>query len=101
MRETADPCRAAQAALPRLVRALRPPRARQRRRLVPPRPSAAGANDTLAKPRHPVLRRHPATGVPALYWDLDRATGAMRLGTDLIISALLIARVGAGKRARK
>ena len=52
----------------------------------PPRPSAAGGNDALAKPRHPVLRRHPATGVPALYWDLDRATGEMRLGTDLIIT---------------
>eukprot|EP01043_Picozoa_sp_COSAG02_P029390 COSAG02_NODE_1828_length_10742_cov_3.513013_7_plen_266_part_00 len=42
----------------------------------PPRPSASpSANDRLLRPRHPIVRRHHRTGVPCLYWDLDRATG--------------------------
>ena len=42
----------------------------------PPRPSASpSANDRLLRPRHPIVRRHHLTGVPCLYWDLDRATG--------------------------
>lgn len=42
----------------------------------PPRPSAAGANDALVHPRHPILRRHHLDqAMVALYWDLDRATG--------------------------
>jgi alpha-ketoglutarate-dependent taurine dioxygenase len=42
----------------------------------PPRPSAAGANDALIHPHHPILRRHHLDGsMVALYWDLDRATG--------------------------
>lgn len=40
------------------------------------RPSAAGANDVLVHPRHPLLRRHPQDStLIALYLDLDRATG--------------------------
>ena len=40
------------------------------------RPSAAGANDALLRPRHPLLRRHPRDpSKVALYMDLDRATG--------------------------
>ena len=46
----------------------------------PPRPSASpSANDKLLRPRHPIIRRHHLTGEPALYWDLDRATGAAKL----------------------
>ena len=41
----------------------------------PPRPSAAGANDVLIQPRHPILRRQPLSGASAVYMDLDRATG--------------------------
>eukprot|EP01051_Picozoa_sp_SAG22_P017145 SAG22_NODE_2574_length_2425_cov_2.925623_4_plen_139_part_00 len=40
-----------------------------------PRPSAAGGNDVLLQPRHPILRRQPITGATALYWDLDRYAG--------------------------
>lgn len=43
----------------------------------PPRPATSGGNEALVKPRHPILRRHHITGVPSLYWDLDRATGAV------------------------
>ena len=40
------------------------------------RPSAAGANDALLRPRHPLLRRHPRDpSTVSLYFDLDRATG--------------------------
>jgi alpha-ketoglutarate-dependent taurine dioxygenase len=40
------------------------------------RPSAAGANDALVRPRHPLLRCHPRDpSRVALYLDLDRATG--------------------------
>jgi alpha-ketoglutarate-dependent taurine dioxygenase len=40
----------------------------------PPRVSARGPNEALVEVRHPIVRRHPVTGGPALYIDLDRAT---------------------------
>lgn len=39
-----------------------------------PRVSAAGPNDALVEVVHPIVRRHPFTGEPTLYIDLDRAT---------------------------
>jgi alpha-ketoglutarate-dependent taurine dioxygenase len=41
----------------------------------PPRPAATGPLDELAIVHHPVVRAHPITGTPALYFDLDRARG--------------------------
>jgi alpha-ketoglutarate-dependent taurine dioxygenase len=41
----------------------------------PPRASASGPLERLAPVAHPVVRAHPVTGVPALYFDLDRACG--------------------------
>lgn len=40
----------------------------------PPRVSARGPNEALVEVSHPIVRRHPVTGGPALYVDLDRAT---------------------------
>jgi alpha-ketoglutarate-dependent taurine dioxygenase len=39
----------------------------------PPRASAAGPLERLIEVSHPVVRAHPVTGAPALYFDLDRA----------------------------
>jgi alpha-ketoglutarate-dependent taurine dioxygenase len=40
----------------------------------PPRVSAQGPFEALVDVAHPIVRAHPATGDPALYLDLDRAT---------------------------
>ena len=40
----------------------------------PPRASAAGPLEELVDVSHPIVRAHPITGEPALYFDLDRAT---------------------------
>jgi alpha-ketoglutarate-dependent taurine dioxygenase len=40
----------------------------------PPRASAEGPFEELVEVSHPVVRAHPVTGIPALYFDLDRAT---------------------------
>jgi len=40
----------------------------------PPRESAGGPFEALIDVSHPVVRAHPVTGAPALYFDLDRAT---------------------------
>jgi alpha-ketoglutarate-dependent taurine dioxygenase len=39
----------------------------------PPRRSARGDLERLVTVAHPIVRAHPVTGVPALYFDLDRA----------------------------
>jgi alpha-ketoglutarate-dependent taurine dioxygenase len=39
----------------------------------PPRASATGPLERLAPVAHPIVRAHPVTGTPALYFDLDRA----------------------------
>jgi len=40
----------------------------------PPRASATGPLEALVDVAHPIVRAHPVTGEPALYFDLDRAT---------------------------
>ena len=45
----------------------------------PPRVSAAGVFEALVDVAHPVARRHPTTGEPVLYLDLDRATHVVEL----------------------
>jgi alpha-ketoglutarate-dependent taurine dioxygenase len=40
----------------------------------PPRASASGPLEALVDVAHPIVRAHPASGEPALYFDLDRAT---------------------------
>ena len=41
----------------------------------PPRECASGQNDRMVDVAHPIVRAHPLTGAPVLYFDLDRATG--------------------------
>jgi len=40
----------------------------------PPRVSARGMLESLVAVSHPIVRAHPVSGEPALYFDLDRAT---------------------------
>jgi alpha-ketoglutarate-dependent taurine dioxygenase len=40
----------------------------------PPRASASGPLEELVDVRHPVVRAHPVSAEPALYFDLDRAS---------------------------
>jgi alpha-ketoglutarate-dependent taurine dioxygenase len=44
------------------------------RSAFPPRVSAEGPFEALVDVSYPVVRAHPVTGTPALYFDLDRAT---------------------------
>ena len=48
----------------------------------PPRDSAEGELELLEDVVHPIVRAHPATGVPALYFDLDRPTHVDGLPVD-------------------
>src|SRR5262249_29966362 len=45
----------------------------------PPRVSAAGPFEALVDVAHPIARRHPVTGAPVLYIDLDRANHVVDL----------------------
>jgi alpha-ketoglutarate-dependent taurine dioxygenase len=40
----------------------------------PPRLAATGPLESLVEVSHPIVRAHPISGEPALYFDLDRAT---------------------------
>jgi alpha-ketoglutarate-dependent taurine dioxygenase len=42
--------------------------------VFPPRFAAEGPYEQLVDVSHPVVRAHPVTGAPALFFDLDRAT---------------------------
>jgi len=70
--------RAAFTALPpdeqHAVRGLRAVHAYNNGGAFPPRAAATGELEALAPVTPPVVRAHPVTGVPALYFDLDRAT---------------------------
>jgi alpha-ketoglutarate-dependent taurine dioxygenase len=48
----------------------------------PPRASARGPLEQLAAVAHPIVRAHPMTGAPALYFDLDRACGIEGMPDD-------------------
>jgi alpha-ketoglutarate-dependent taurine dioxygenase len=48
----------------------------------PPRLSATGDLSELARVSHPIVRAHPVTDVPALYFDLDRAIGIEGMPND-------------------
>ena len=48
----------------------------------PPRAAAGGPLEDLVDVSHPVVRAHPVTGGPALYFDLDRATHVEGLPDD-------------------
>jgi alpha-ketoglutarate-dependent taurine dioxygenase len=56
------------------VERLRAVHAYNNRGAFPPRVSAEGTFEALVDVTYPVVRAHPVTGVPALYFDLDRAT---------------------------
>ena len=53
---------------------LRAVHAYNNRGAFPPRASATGPLEELVDVSHPIVRAHPITGEPALYFDLDRAT---------------------------
>jgi alpha-ketoglutarate-dependent taurine dioxygenase len=48
----------------------------------PPRPAARGPLEAMLDVAHPVVRRHPVNGRPALYFDLDRATHIEGVGVE-------------------
>ena len=52
---------------------LRAVHAYNNRGAFPPRASAGGPLERLSEVSHPLVRAHPVTGAPALYFDLDRA----------------------------
>jgi alpha-ketoglutarate-dependent taurine dioxygenase len=59
---------------PKLI-GLRAVNAYNNRGAFPERASAQGPLEELVEVSHPIVRRHPLTGEPAIYIDLDRAMG--------------------------
>jgi taurine dioxygenase len=53
---------------------LRAVHAYNNRGAFPPRAAASGPLEALVEVAHPIVRAHPISGEPALYFDLDRAT---------------------------
>ena len=51
------------------------------RNAFPPRVSAEGPFEALVDVDYPIVRSHPVTGEPALYFDLDRASHVEGMGT--------------------
>ena len=64
------------------IGSLRATHAYNNRNAFPPRASASGPLEELRDVAHPVVRAHPITREPALYFDLDRATGIVGMRTD-------------------
>ena len=62
------------AALQRRLMGLRAVHAYNNRGAFPPRASATGPLEQLVDVSHPIVRAHPVSHEPALYFDLDRAT---------------------------
>ena len=48
----------------------------------PPRVASEGPFEALVDVAHPIVRAHPQTGRPALYFDLDRATHVVDMPED-------------------
>lgn len=65
----------------------------------PPRASATGPLEALADVAHPVVRAHPVTGTPALFFDLDRATHIEGMAEDKGRSLLQALQDDAERRA--
>jgi alpha-ketoglutarate-dependent taurine dioxygenase len=49
----------------------------------PPRVAATGPSEALVDVAHPIVRAHPVTGQPLLYFDLDRATHIEGVAEDV------------------
>jgi len=64
------------------IGSLRAIHAYNNRNAFPPRLPATGPLEALRDVAHPVVRAHPVTGRPALYFDLDRATEIVGMATE-------------------
>ena len=64
------------------VRGLRAVHAYNNHGAFPPRAAASGPLEELVDVSNPVVRAHPVTATPALYFDLDRATHIEGMAVD-------------------